>query len=229
LLDFGRDVCGHLPVAERREWLVTNGIGGYGSGTVAGLLTRRYHGLLIAAQRPPLGRTLLVTKLDETATYDGGSYPLFANRWVGGKVEPAGFDHVERFHLEGTTPVWTFACADALLEKRVWMQVGANTTCVRYDLGRASAPLTLIMKALVNYRGHHGNTQADDWQMGIRSMKDGLRVTAFEGARPFYLLSDRAKATALHDWYRGFFLRVEDYRGLEGREDHLQAGGFGGT
>jgi predicted glycogen debranching enzyme len=229
LLDFGRDVCGHLPVAERREWLVTNSIGGYASGTISGLLTRRYHGLLIAALRPPLGRTLLLTKLDETATYDGRTYPLFANRWAGGQVQPAGFHYLERFYLEGTTPVWAFACADALLEKRIWMQPGANITYVRYNLRRATAPLTLTIKALVNYRGHHGNTHADDWQMRIASMKHGLRVTAFEGATPFYLLSDQAKATAQHDWYKNFFLSVEDYRGLEAHEDHLHAGGFRAT
>lgn len=72
MIDFGREVCGNLASSVgRREWLVTNGIGGYASGTMAGLLTRRYHGLLIAALKPPLGRTLLLTKLDETAAYDG--------------------------------------------------------------------------------------------------------------------------------------------------------------
>jgi len=71
MIQFGRETCGRLDVAADREWLVTNGIGGYASGTVAGLLTRRYHGLLIAALKPPLGRTLLLTRLDETATYDG--------------------------------------------------------------------------------------------------------------------------------------------------------------
>ncbi len=64
-IEFGREICGILASAESREWLVTNGIGGYASGTVAGLLTRRYHGLLMAALKPPLGRTLLLAKLDE--------------------------------------------------------------------------------------------------------------------------------------------------------------------
>lgn len=73
---FGRDICGDLGAAERREWLVTNGIGGYASGTVAGLLTRRYHGILVAALQPPLGRTLLVAKLDETAAYYGVDYSI---------------------------------------------------------------------------------------------------------------------------------------------------------
>ena len=137
MIDFGREVCGNLASSVRREWLVTNGIGGYASGTVAGLLSRRYHGLLVAALRPPLGRTLLLTKLDETATYGGRSYSLFANHWAGDLIQPRGYHHVERFHLEGMTPVWTFALADASLEKRIWMQHGANTTYVRYDMRRA--------------------------------------------------------------------------------------------
>ncbi len=61
-IEFGREICGNLDIAESREWLVTNGIGGYASGTVAGLLTRRYHGLLVAALKPPLGRTLMLAK-----------------------------------------------------------------------------------------------------------------------------------------------------------------------
>jgi len=87
-IDFGQDVCGNLAIAETKEWLVTNGIGGYASGTVANLLTRRYHGLLIAATQPPLGRTLLVTKFDETAQYAGQQAPLFTNRWMGGHIDP---------------------------------------------------------------------------------------------------------------------------------------------
>jgi hypothetical protein len=71
MLDWGRELTRDLAQAESREWLCTNGIGGFASGTVSGLLTRRYHGLLVAALKPPLGRTLLVAKLDETVEYDG--------------------------------------------------------------------------------------------------------------------------------------------------------------
>jgi predicted glycogen debranching enzyme len=229
MLDFGREICGHLPAAERREWLVTNGIGGYASGTVAGLLTRRYHGLLIAALQPPLGRTLLLTRLDETATYDGRVYSLFASRWAGDQVEPTGFQHLERFHLEGTTPVWSFVCADALLEKRVWMQPGANTTIIRYDLRRGAGPLVLDVKSLVNYRDHHGNTHASNWHMWVDPVPRGLQVTAFEGATPFFLLSDRTEATPQHEWYRDYFLSVEACRGLDALDDNLYAGHFRAT
>ncbi len=226
ILDFGREVCGNLGLAASREWLVTNGIGGYASGTVAGLLTRRYHGLLVAALKPPLGRTLLLTKLDEAAAYDDQVYFLFANRWTGGYIDPTGFVHLERFRLEGTTPVWTFACADALLEKRIWMQPGANTTYIRYDLIRASAPLMLAIKALVNYRDHHSNTHASDWRMQIEPVARGLQVTAFDGVAPFYLLSEQADAMLQHEWYRDFYLSIEAYRGLDAQEDHLHAATF---
>jgi predicted glycogen debranching enzyme len=90
-IEFGREICGDLSSAESREWLVTNGIGGYASGTVAGLLTRRYHGLLVAALQPPLGRTLLLAKLDETVGYDNLTYSLHTNRWADGNVEPHGY------------------------------------------------------------------------------------------------------------------------------------------
>lgn len=97
---FGRSVCGELDDAEQREWLVTNGLGGYASGTIAGTLTRRYHGLLVAALKPPLERTLLVTKFDETANYCGASYALGTNRWKDDYLAPRGFELIERFHLD---------------------------------------------------------------------------------------------------------------------------------
>ncbi|NJN85929.1 MAG: glycogen debranching protein [Leptolyngbyaceae cyanobacterium SL_7_1] len=221
-IQFGREICGEVAIAACREWMVTNGIGGYGSGTVAGVLTRRYHGLLVAALHPPLGRTLMLTKLEETVGYDGQSYPLFANRWMDGTIEPCGYHQIERFFLEGTTPVWQFTVGDARLQKRVWMQPGANTTYVQYTLQRATQPLTLTAKALVNYRDYHGNTQANDWQMAVVEVDRGVRVEAYAGATPFYLLS-HAPVSAAHTWYRNFELAIERYRGLGDRDDHLHA------
>jgi len=225
-IQFGREICGNLDIAESREWLVTNGIGGYATGTVAGLLTRRYHGLLVAALRPPLDRTLLLTKLEETVTYDTRSHSLYTNRWVDNIVSPTGYRHIEYFALEGTTPLWRFAVADALLEKRVWMQQGANTTYVQYTLTRASLPLQLNLRALVNYRDYHGSTQSNDWQMSIEAVTSGLKITAYPSAVPLYLLSDRASSVPAHNWYYGFELAVENQRGLNHQEDHLHAATF---
>ena len=228
-VDFGRDICGRLSTAESREWLCTNGLGAFASGTVAGLLTRRYHGLLVAALQPPLGRTLLVAKLDDTVEYDGLRRPLCTNRWADGAVDPHGYREIERFRLDGTTPVWTLACADILLEKRVWMEPGANTTYVQYRLLRARGPIKLEMKALVNYREYHATTRGIGWQMRGEPVPEGLRVVAYEGARPFVLLAEGAEVEPAHDWYYGFDLAAERERGLDSREDHLHAGTFRAT
>jgi predicted glycogen debranching enzyme len=223
-VDFGREICGDLPAAESREWLVTNGIGGYAFGTIAGHQTRCYHGLLVAALQPPLGRTLLVAKLDETARYASQTFDLFTNRWADGTVAPDGYRNIERFHLEGTTPVWTFALADALLEKRILMQSGANTTYVLYRLVRASAPIELSIKVLADYGDEHCVTVGRTRPMEVTEVEHGLQVVASEGATPFYLLSDSAVAAPARNWYRNFDLAAERARGLPDRTDHFFAG-----
>jgi glycogen debranching enzyme len=225
-IGFGREICGNLDSAAAREWLVTNGIGGYASGTVAGLLTRRYHGLLIAALQPPLGRTLMATKLEEIVHYNQQVYALSTDRWANGSVDPQGYRHIEHFALEGTVPTWRFACGDALLEKRIWMQQGANTTYVQYQLLRATQPMAIFLKTLVNYRDHHGSIRSWGWQMAVERVEQGVQVVATPEAVPLYLLSDRADVLTLHDWYYSFDLAVERRRGLSDREDHLHVATF---
>jgi predicted glycogen debranching enzyme len=224
LLDWGREVCGVLPVAESREWLCTNGLGGYASGTVAGSLTRRYHGLLVAALAPPLGRTLLLAKADDTVVYGGRRIPLFTNRWADGTIDPQGYRATERFRLEGTTPVWTYACADAQVEKRIFMEPGANTTYVRYRVLRSSGPLALELALLANYRDYHSATRGPGWCMRVEPVPGGLRVVAFDGARPLHLLAPGATIEPAHGWYEGFRLAREEERGLDAQEDQLHVG-----
>jgi predicted glycogen debranching enzyme len=225
-VQFGREICGVLDVAEQREWLVTNGIGGFASGTVSGNLTRRYHGLLVAALQPPVGRMQLVAKLDETVHYDASDYALGANRWGSGAIEPHGYLDIENFRLEGTAPVWRFAIGDAILEKRVWMRHGENTTYVQYTLLRGSQAMELELRTFINYRDFHSNTHAGDWRMKIDAVTSGLQVTAFEGATRFYLLSADAKVEPRHEWCRDYFLPLEKYRGLDDRDDNLLAAAF---
>jgi predicted glycogen debranching enzyme len=223
---FGREVCGNLDAAEAREWIVTNGIGGFASGTIAGCMTRRYHGLLIAALRPPVGRTVLVAGMDELVRYAGAEYSLATHQWASGAVDPKGFLNIQSFRLEGMTPVWTYALADALLEKRIWMCQGENTTYLEYTLVRGSGAIEMETKALVNYRDFHASTRAGDWRMKIDPVENGLMILAFEGATPFYLKCAGAVCEPRHEWYRGYFLPVEKERGLDDQEDYLLAGVF---
>ena len=208
-----------------REWVVTNGTGGYASGTVAGVLTRRYHGLLVAALDPPLGRTVLVSKIDDSVSFGGRQIPLFANRWSDGSspVEPDGFRYLTCFHLEGMTPVWSYEVDGAVLEKRIWMGPGANTTYVKYDYISGRGALCLEAKILVNYRDFHQTTRSGDWQMSVEAVADGVCVDAFDGAAPIFLLSDGATIESRHEWYRDYYLSVEAFRGLGTLDDNLYA------
>ena len=222
-IDVGREAYPDVDTAEAREWLVTNGIGGYASATIAGSLARRYHGLLVAALEPPVKRTLLVTKIDETVTYRANATELATNRWASGALAPQGYRAIERFRLEGTTPVWTFAVDDALLEKRVWMEHGRNVTYVEYRVVRASATLALALRVFVNYRDFHGTTHAGAWQMRASAEGPGVRIVAYDGAMPIWIVADRGTIAPDHTWYFGFALPREAERGLESIEDHLLA------
>jgi predicted glycogen debranching enzyme len=212
---------GHLDVAERREWLVTDGSGGYASGTVSDVLTRRYHGLLVAAVAPPLGRRVLLVKFDTSVGYAGTTVDLGANRWHDGTIAAQGFRFITDFRLEGRIPVWTYAVSDALIERRVWMS-RSGTTFVRYTLVRARSPLAISLKAYANDRDYHALTRAYD--AGSVSAIDGRTATiAFSGGTPWHLRVDRGTLLAAHEWYYGFRLARETERGLDDVEDHYHA------
>ncbi|MEO0409300.1 MAG: glycogen debranching enzyme N-terminal domain-containing protein, partial [Cyanobacteria bacterium P01_A01_bin.135] len=215
---FGREICGRLEDAAAREWLVTNGIGGYACGTVAGHLTRAYHGLLVAAVAPPVGRSLLVTKFDETLTYQGQDYPLFTNQWGENTVEPHGYRYIEHFALSGRVPVWTYAVGEVQLQKRVWMAAGENTTAVQYSLTRGPA-VDLSLKIIVNGRDHHGGTDPGDWP--VIPVTQGVQVQP--PGQPFYVLASQGELHIEPQWLQNYGLAVEHYRGTGDRDAHLQA------
>src|SRR5579862_7320376 len=99
MIQFKRETCGDLEVALSREWIETNGLGGFASSTIIGLNTRRYHGLLVAATTPPVGRSVLLSKLEETIVIDGRRYELSANQYSG-TIYPTGYQYLEQFRLD---------------------------------------------------------------------------------------------------------------------------------
>jgi predicted glycogen debranching enzyme len=226
----GTGLCTNLAAAEQREWLVTNGIGGFASGTVAGSATRRYHGLLMAALDPPAKRTLLVGGIDEIVRLGDQQFELSTHRWLSGAIAPQGHQLIREFRLEGAIPAWTYQAGSALLEKRLWMQRGENTTFVRYTLLESAAAIELDVKVLVNYRDFHAATHlgspANEWRMRVEPVENALRVTAFDGATPFYLKSRDATSDSPQIWYRDFFFPAERERGLDDHEDQLLAATF---
>ncbi len=139
---FDRSVCCDLNETISREWLITNGNGGYAAGTVAGILTRMQHGLLVASCDEAWPR-LLLAKIDEEIVFDQRTYYLGTNEYRDGTINPAGFVHLETFHLEEGFPVFIYRIGGIdgiLLEKRIWMPQDLNTTYIQYRVLRTSTP-----------------------------------------------------------------------------------------
>jgi predicted glycogen debranching enzyme len=226
LIHFGREICGDLDAALRREWLVTNGLGGYASAALPGTLTRSYHGLLVAALAPPVERTVLVAGLDEWATYSGDRYPLSTHEFNGGSVAPEGYRFLESFHLEGSLPVWTFAMADALLEKRIWMGHRRNTTYVRYQLLRSSAALDLELTPLLSDRSFHALQSGQGQEVEVLAGDQGAAIRFGDAGHPFWLSMNQACFEPDASWWWNFHFREESARGLEDTGDLFAPGTF---
>jgi predicted glycogen debranching enzyme len=224
-LCLGREICGRLDVALEREWLVTNGIGGYAAGTVALANTRRYHGLLVAALKPPVARTVLVAALDVVAHYAGRTYGLSTNEYHGGTINPEGYRLIESFALIGGIPTWQFAVADALVTRRVWMAHGSNTTYVEYAVDRAGAPVALELAPLCTHRDYHTHSRGG-WTPGVRVIDGGFEVEAWPGAPKYRVLAPAASLRTAGDWYWNFRHRAEGERGLDDAEDLFCPGRF---
>ena len=221
----GRDIANRWESASQREWLITNGIGGFASGTVAGANTRRYHGVLVASFKPPVERTVLVSKVNVSVEYLNQRYELGTDEFEGGTLAPRGFEHIESFRIEDGIPVWRFAVADALLEQRLFMAPGRNTTYLGLRVLRASAPLHLELRPLCTYRDYHSHSRgARPFVVDAGTRECSIR--AFDGARPIRLSISQGSFEAAPDWYWNFFHRIEHERGLDTGEDLFTPGGF---
>lgn len=140
-ISFDRSVCCNLNETTSREWLITNGLGGYAAGTIAGVLTRMEHGLLVASLPGTTTAELLLAKLDEEVIFDERTYLLGTNEYRDGTVNPSGFVHLETFRLEEGFPIFTYRLGGIdgiMLEKRIWMPPGRNTTYIQYRVLRTT-------------------------------------------------------------------------------------------
>ncbi|MBN9521570.1 glycogen debranching enzyme family protein [bacterium] len=156
-----------------REWLVTNGLGGYASGTVSGAATRRYHGLLVAAHPAPLGRVMMVNHLTESLRLpDYRTIPFGGEERQHGKLQIYGAEHLTDFRLQHGLPVWRYEVEGFELEKRVYFAYRHNTAFVRYTLLKGTGKARLKLRPSVHFRGH------DDYVSG--EICEGCALTVVE-------------------------------------------------
>ncbi len=218
--------------ASRREWLVTNGIGGYASASLAGANTRRYHGLLVPAFEPPLGRAVLLSKLDEEVRVEDQLYLLSSNKYPS-VVQPQGFRHLAAF--EGRpVPTFTYIFHDqtVVLEKQVWMAHGRNTVYVRYRLLKAPEPVRLGLVPLMAYKDYHTEQHRWDGFTGLVSVEPDrrLKFCAYDAAHPLFLdIPPRFVFTDHAGWFFNFEHPREQERGLDFTEDLYCPGRWDGT
>ena len=141
MIQFDETICRNLDIASRREWLETNGIGGFASSTLAGLNTRRYHGLLVAATKPPVGRMVLLSKLEETLVVRRPAFRTLRQSLSRDVIYPQGHLYLKQFRQD-PFPVFVYEVAGVELEKSVFMVHGENTTVIQYELrgGCGKAP-----------------------------------------------------------------------------------------
>jgi len=216
----GIEICASLDASSRREWLETNGIGGFASGSVNGSNTRRYHGLLVAATKPPVGRFVLLSKLEETLICDGRTFELGTNRYPG-VIHPQGFRYLKQFRLD-PFPVFTFQVEEVEIEKRVFMVQGENTTVLEYDISeiRGASDVQLELRPLIAFRDYHSLTHENSSINQAMKERPGLvSVSPYVGLPELYLANDAINVEATGHWYRRFEYQAERERGLDFIED----------
>ncbi|HEY7281379.1 MAG TPA: amylo-alpha-1,6-glucosidase [Actinomycetota bacterium] len=216
---FGRQVCGNLEESAAREWLVADGIGGYAMGTVAGLRTRRYHGLLVVATDPPRARQMGLASLDPVLVVGGARIRLGVHEWAGTTVQPQGYQMLESFAIVDGVPVCRWQVGDVVIEREVAMAHGRPAVGVVHRVVRAGVRVRLEVEALATWRDVHGE-RFGNWDPGLEALADGF---VFEGR--FRVRGPGFDATG-PAWYRNVSYREEAARGLNDREDLFFSGRF---
>lgn len=221
----GRDICGRLDLAEQHEWWLANGRGGYAGGTVAGTLTRRYHGLLIAPLQFSMQRHLLFAKADAELLDGGRTTPLHTNRWGSGAVEPRGHLAIESFHLDGRMPVWRYHLDGMLIEARIWMEHGRHSTCLAWRLleNPEEREVLLRVRLLTNVRDHHGTTGFGETSPTIAANDYELDVM-HPGCHTLHFRSRCGVVERADFWVEDFDLPAERERSLPDRDRHRCVG-----
>jgi predicted glycogen debranching enzyme len=228
MISFDSEICTNFQNASSREWLETNGIGGFASSTVSNANTRRYHALLTAATRPPLGRVTMLSKFEETVFIDGKSFELSANQYPN-VVYPNGYQYLKNFRL-APFPVWTFEIEGIEIEKSIFMVHGENTTVCQWSVadGQLSAKsesqkIKLELKPLLSFVDYHQLQHENaDFNLNFEASENFVTVKPYAQMPPLYFAHNARGFEKTGVWYRNFEYAIEKERGFDFREDLFQ-------
>jgi predicted glycogen debranching enzyme len=214
----GPQGCGSLDEAVKREWLVADGVGGYAMGTVAGLRTRRYHGLLVVAVDGPAQRMLGLAALDPVLVLGDARIRLATDEWGSGAVDPRGHELLASFDLADGVPRWRWQVGGIVLEREIAAAHGSPTVGIVHRLLACDSPVSLELTPICTWRNVHGERHAD----GAPDVVSDASGFVFEQAYRVEGAGWRAGG----EWYRDVRAREEAARGLADREDLWAAGAF---
>ena len=225
MIKLGKDICGQFDSSSSREWLETNGIGGYASSSVSGANTRRYHGLLVAATRPPLGRMVLLSKFEEAVIIDGQRHDISCNQYPG-SVHPEGYKFLKGFRLD-PFPVWTYEVEGVEIEKSIFMVYGENSTVCQWkvtgDSALAEQRIELELRPLVAFRDHHHLRHEEaNFGLDFKFEKNLVSMAPYKDVPTLYLAHNAAAIEPQSVWYRNFEYAIERERGFDFTEDLFQ-------
>jgi predicted glycogen debranching enzyme len=202
-----------------REWLVTNALGGYASGTIGGVSTRRYHGLLVAALPAPLGRCMMLNHLSELLRLpDGATVQFGGEERVGGSLELHGADHLVEFRLESGLPVWQYQVGGIAFERRVLLPHQQNTVHVNYRLISGDGPIRLKLRPSIHFRPHDSPVSEKLVQpYRLVAVEDRYEVCGEPELPPLrmYLYAQPPAFTVDCKRLRDLLYRVEESRGYD--------------
>jgi predicted glycogen debranching enzyme len=228
MISFDSEICTDFAKASAREWLETNGIGGFASATVAGANTRRYHALLTAALRPPLGRVTMLSKFEETLIVDGRRFELSANQFPN-KIYPEGFKFLKSFRLD-PFPIWTYEVEGVEIEKKVFMIYGRNATICRWLVVGGRWPeesrkpkIEIELKPLLSFCDYHALQRENaEINSSFEISENQISIHPYNEFPSLYLAHSGASVERTGFWYRNFEYAVERERGFDFREDLFQ-------
>ncbi|RYZ68519.1 MAG: glycogen debranching protein [Proteobacteria bacterium] len=211
-----------------REWLVTNGLGGYAAGTVSGVPTRRFHGLLIAALGSPNGRAMMLNQLEEVVFSAGERMVLGGEERVEGGLTIPGAEYLAEFRLEVGLPVWRYEIGSLVIEKRIAMVHGQNTVHVTYTMLAGDADVRFELRPAMCFRPHEGSLQGPTEPYALHAVRGRYEISAPGGYPPlrFHILGEKGAFSTYDADAPELLYRLEKSRGYDSQGSLTSPGFF---
>ena len=225
MLSFNSSICNDFAAASSREWLETNGIGGFACSTISGANTRRYHALLTPAMHPPLGRITTVSKFEEIVTINGKSYELSANQFSD-SVAPQGFKYLKNFRLD-PFPIWTYQIEGIEIKKKIFMIDGENSTVCQWSVDPefqvSDSEIEIELKPLLSFCDyHHLQSKDANFNLNYEIGASCVSVKPYAEMPEIFFNHNAQNIENTGFWYRNFEYAIEKERGFDFAEDLFQ-------